>query len=395
MKLTFGIITGGDKPITDLLQSIDAQNIPSDDYEIIVVGGPAIQWKNLRHIPFNENQKWMWITKKKQIICEQARFPNVVLMHDYVLFDKGWYEGWLKFGDDWDVAMNVILNGDGTRFRDWIAWEPLASVPYEVVGYHPTQYISGTYWLAKKDFMLKHPLDINLSWCQGEDLEWSFRCRGFWNFKMNPNSTIRCNKQKETWGVTGENGAQNYIHYEHLVRIINATCELKVVHDNGVISFNGVKSIPYGDFDTLRNDIRKLQSKHIAVVGDPIGLTALAAVWVASETGAKVSIADYCGDPSAMRLPQCLIRQFQWDKFVDWKPMSSPAAISDVGPIDMLILCGTYDSQLKLKELKSAKLAPNASVYICNSIDDSIKQETPNGVVQGAFYKWHSSTSTS
>ena len=36
----------------------------------------------------------------------------------------------------------------------------------------------------------KNKLNENLCWGQGEDCEWSLRCRSFWNYKMNCNSTI-------------------------------------------------------------------------------------------------------------------------------------------------------------------------------------------------------------
>lgn len=34
----------------------------------------------------------------------------------------GWYEGYLKFGEDFKVCMNKFVNPDYSRFRDWVIW---------------------------------------------------------------------------------------------------------------------------------------------------------------------------------------------------------------------------------------------------------------------------------
>ena len=31
-------------------------------------------------------------------------------MHDYYILEDNWYSGFLKFGNDWDISMNVIEN---------------------------------------------------------------------------------------------------------------------------------------------------------------------------------------------------------------------------------------------------------------------------------------------
>jgi hypothetical protein len=115
MNFTFGIIT--ELGVWEgVIESIVSQNIPN--YEIIVVGGESFS-SNVKHIPFNETYKKDWITKKKNIITSEATYYNIVYMHDYYCLCEGWYDGFLKFGDSWDIAMNIVLNKDGSRFRDW------------------------------------------------------------------------------------------------------------------------------------------------------------------------------------------------------------------------------------------------------------------------------------
>ena len=52
--------------------------------------------------------------------------------------------------------------------------------------------------------MEEFPLDENLVWGQGEDVEWSKRVREKYDFNMNTNSTVRIIK-----GGKGKSNAQN------------------------------------------------------------------------------------------------------------------------------------------------------------------------------------------
>lgn len=82
-------------------------------------------------------------------------------MHDYVGIESGWLTGFNNFGDEWEVCMNVILNQDESRFRDWMAWdhpsitdssngEGACLIPYD--RFTPFMYISGTYFCVKNEF---------------------------------------------------------------------------------------------------------------------------------------------------------------------------------------------------------------------------------------------------
>lgn len=221
MDFTFGIITSGeeDERINQVIDSIEKQNIPN--YEIIIVGNSKVVRDKTEIIEFDENIVPVWITKKKNIITSVAQFENIVYLHDYVKFEDDWYEGFLKFGNDFDLCMNVILNHDDTRFRDWQvcmwtdprSWDvlgyedPLIAsivgpyrrclIPYEESRLVKHMYFSGTYWVAKKKLMLEFPLNESLSWCQGEDVEWSIRVREHYNFSMNKYSTVKLLKYKD------------------------------------------------------------------------------------------------------------------------------------------------------------------------------------------------------
>lgn len=212
MHFTFGIITGGlsngreslsnievSNRINNIIESIKSQHIPN--YEIIVVGGVNNYSEDIKHIDFDESQKSGWITRKKNIIVENAKYNNLVIMHDYIKLEEGWYKGFLEFGDDWDVCMNVVNNIEGGRWIDWLSDHGKYHVlmPYDIKD--DNMYISGAYWVAKKSFMKEYPLNENLIWGQGEDVEWSRRWITNRSYKMNINSSVRCCKEGKWYSV--------------------------------------------------------------------------------------------------------------------------------------------------------------------------------------------------
>jgi hypothetical protein len=187
------------------------------NYEILMIGD--VKNPKVKCIEFDESIKNGWITKKKNILCQTAKFENVVLLHDYLVFNSNWYSGFKKFGNNFDVAMNVILNLDGSRFRDWClnpydVIPPLGPIlnreffiPYDEERFTNKMYISGTYWVAKKEFMLQNPLDEELIWGESEDLRWSELVRNKTKFKMNPHSIVQSLKYKhcDFQNITPEN----------------------------------------------------------------------------------------------------------------------------------------------------------------------------------------------
>jgi hypothetical protein len=202
MNFTFGIITSGGftDRIKTIIDSIRKENIPN--YEIIIVGGNNdFNGNDIVHIPFDETQKPMWITKKKNLITQNSKYENLVFLHDYIILNNGWYEGHIKSGNDFNIRMDKIINFDGSRFRDWTIW-PLNGnfmdsvvgrkclIPYDMGHLTKYMYISGSYWVCKKNVMEKFPLNENLIWGHGEDVEWSKLVREEYTFNMNQNSSV-------------------------------------------------------------------------------------------------------------------------------------------------------------------------------------------------------------
>ena len=221
MEFTFGIITDGNNlnRVISIIESIKDQNILN--FQIVIVGGYPPVDTSIDWIEFNESIKPKWITKKKNIITQYAKYENIVFMHDYIRLMPNWYIGMEKFGNNWDICMTQILNVTGERFRDWVIWadkdyiaDPsyngrsgvysnitkriLPSYTYNKI---ENMYISGAYFIVKKKFMEENPLDESLIWGQGEDVEWYKRIMllssGF-KYVMNPNSKVKLMKYKNS-----------------------------------------------------------------------------------------------------------------------------------------------------------------------------------------------------
>lgn len=188
MNITFGVITDGknDERLVRVCASIEALKIES--YEVIVVGNSRIRARNAKVVPFVESPHGAWITKKKNLITRLAAYPNIVYLHDYFIFDTKWYEVF-STTRNFDVAMCEIVSPENTRYRDWTLWPHNGTlidlllagkhclIPYSCDYLKEFMYISGSFWIAKRDFMLKNPLDESLFAGDGEDVEWSLRIR--------------------------------------------------------------------------------------------------------------------------------------------------------------------------------------------------------------------------
>jgi hypothetical protein len=208
MNFTFGIITSQDDILNTLAPIINSiRDLNILNYEIIIIGGNKdYQSDSLSIYSFEENPNGGWITKKKNLITKYAKYENIVYLHDYIIFDKDWYINFLKFGNDFKICMNQIINPDGTRFRDWTLWaesaeeigipNPYYLIPYSIKNLSKLMYFSGSYWIGKKNIMEEFPLNENLFWCQGEDVEWSKRIRQKYNFSINENSKVQLLKYK-------------------------------------------------------------------------------------------------------------------------------------------------------------------------------------------------------
>lgn len=209
--ISFAIVTGGynDNLLHNTVKSILDLNL--DSFEIIIVGRSKFSNPSVKCISFDESVREGWITKKKNLAVSHSKGDIVVILHDYMKLNDDWTRSNLETlsNSTWDVAMCRITNLDGTRWIDWILWavnsigikwwfnKTVARlVPYKTNKLTRFMYVSGSAMIVRREFMLNNPLDENLAWGEGEDVEWSLRVRKFWNYKMFPELSISSQKQK-------------------------------------------------------------------------------------------------------------------------------------------------------------------------------------------------------
>ena len=219
MKFSFIIVTDGKnlERLDKVIKSIELEHEISKKltekmiYEIVIVGNVYnSSWRNTKIVEFNELENPGWITKKKNIGVKNSKYENLVIMHDYIELDKGWYEGYLNFKEDFDICMNKIYKCDGKRFTDWVLcvsfYEKFKRKynldPYRVLfpydmdsRYTKIMYISGAYFVVKKDVMIEFPFNESLFHGDSEDIEWSSRVRNHFKFSLNKDSKVIVNRK--------------------------------------------------------------------------------------------------------------------------------------------------------------------------------------------------------
>jgi len=179
-KWSFGIITNGKKNewIEKQIKAIKAQKIPS--YEIIVCGTYFNRKeKNFKYIHFNKKDDLGWITKKKNIICEVAKYENLCIMHDRIILDENWYKGMEKYGNYFEVLSCKVHNNFGERCGDWMTFGNwFGKFPrIGLLNYRDwDKYgcLDGGLCILKKFVWKKEKWDERLFWNEGEDAKLSF-----------------------------------------------------------------------------------------------------------------------------------------------------------------------------------------------------------------------------
>lgn len=210
MNITFGIIVGPNHEpsvVRKLIDSIFAQDFGGHDFEIIICGNyDADPELGIKVIPFDESKKKGWITRKKNIIANEAQYDILCILHDYYLLDKDWYQGIVKYSRvnrKWNILCNRVFRLEGDRHSDWLVNQKymdrlLAKHPElgpELMSVAPTenngprwvcglpyaewelssiQYVSGGYILARTNVFREIPFDERYGWGEAaEDIIWS------------------------------------------------------------------------------------------------------------------------------------------------------------------------------------------------------------------------------
>ncbi len=187
---SFGIICNGtrDDNIIKFIESVEKQKIPN--YEIIICGKlvdeKAIKkWKNVKYLFFDKLNEKGWITKKKNIICQNAKFENIMVVHDRVILENNWHKNFKKYGNYFNVLECKGVYGKyvtgWTKFRgdSSLKFNPRESI--QVVDkmnfYDWSSKICshGGLSIMKKNIWKICKWDEKRFWNQKEDIDLSFR----------------------------------------------------------------------------------------------------------------------------------------------------------------------------------------------------------------------------
>lgn len=201
-KWTFGIITNGDRDdwIELIINSIKKQKIPH--YEIIICGNYRNRSeKNITYIPFNERSERGWITKKKNLILEKAKYENMMMIHDRLILHSNWYQGMKKYGNVFELLGCIQKQKSGESAGDWLTNGGPMYDFYKIAGLEYTDwdyftYLSGQLFIIKKSIYEKVLWDETTYWIPKTqrdlvaDADFSFRARDLgYIIRFNPYSS--------------------------------------------------------------------------------------------------------------------------------------------------------------------------------------------------------------
>ncbi len=188
--ISFVIITDNKEPekLKRAIESIKALKVPGA--ELILVEDRFLTGK-LGHL--------------RNIGCEQANNPILVVSDDDIYFHEDFYTGLLQYGDDFDVLSCKILNPDGSRYWDWKIHENGLN---ELLDYDQTderQSMTGGLTIMRRQVWEAVRWDDERRINQEEDVDWTLRVKaaGF-RVQFNPHSTTTHDgpyKQVERWVV--------------------------------------------------------------------------------------------------------------------------------------------------------------------------------------------------
>ena len=178
-KWTFGIVSGGrnNDRIERQIEAIRRQGIP--EYEIIVCGRYFDRKEpDVKYIHFTEKDDLGWITKKKNIICGNAGFENLMILHDRIVPESGWFEGMKRYGNCFDALSCVVKDSEGKRRGDWFTWggprEDFGKIgELDYRDWDQWVVLDGALTIIKKSVWEKCRWDESLFWNQGEDIVFS------------------------------------------------------------------------------------------------------------------------------------------------------------------------------------------------------------------------------
>jgi hypothetical protein len=284
---SFLIITNGKRPNKILIEIDSIKRLKIPQFEIIVCGiSPGNLPSDVKMIDAHYEANNAEVTKMRNILSANARFDKLVFLDDDIIFHDDFYEGLVKFGDDWDVLGVRILNLEGTRFWDWSTIGGPRG--HRIIDYDDDDefsYLSGGIVLVKSSVAKKVKWNESLKAGQADDVDFSFRVkRAGFRIGINPHSTTTHNdgryfqaknseghpitlRRKEELGVPVKWVApfkeENNVSRESLAFVETFKDKLML----GICDSSGEKFSP---LDDLQDNFKKIKSGFFVCAADDL-----------------------------------------------------------------------------------------------------------------------------
>lgn len=189
--VSFGVVTDGKRPepLDEFIKSAyEVTKANGQEVEVIVCGPISIKkdleekYANIKFVlQPDEFENLGWITKKKNLIVNAAKYENLVIAHDRYVISKDFLLNLEEFGSDFSVLACKQLQNDGRRLPDWVTlggeWELTSPAVLAYGDWNRYLYLNGGIIIGKRAILKKVPWNELLFWGQAEDVELTRRLR--------------------------------------------------------------------------------------------------------------------------------------------------------------------------------------------------------------------------
>jgi hypothetical protein len=178
---TMAVVTQGTRVenVERFCKSVRDQD-PEQCHEILVHGSPHPSYDayGVRYVePEPNTLEGLTLGQKKNAIARAARHPNLLIAHDRYVIDEGFFDGFARFGYDFDFCAVQQTYDDGEPYpaycalnADGLFWAPTVHCEnYNAL--HVNQYVNGGLMVFKTHALLACPFNDLLYWNQAEDVE--------------------------------------------------------------------------------------------------------------------------------------------------------------------------------------------------------------------------------
>ena len=167
-------------------------------------------WDQVRIVGEDIPAPPVWITRKKNILAQEARYENLCILHDRIFLPKDFMSVMQKYGDYYPFAgfqsiwFDDVFNLSPVRYSDYgcagedhldnivavnTSGQPTLFRPElfpeiekqnfknaNVLRFQRGSYLTGSMYIVKRNVWLHTPQDETLYWAQFEDIEQARRC---------------------------------------------------------------------------------------------------------------------------------------------------------------------------------------------------------------------------